>query len=220
MIDALRYHQVVAIDERSYLPAAGHDRFLPLYDPITRLFGFRRALETLIGQAQLEADQSVLDIGCGTGTLAVAIKRRHPRIDIVGLDPDPKALAIARRKISRARVAVRFERGFADALPFGDASFDRVFSSMMFHHLKRDERPRVLAEIRRVLKPGGSLEFLDFIGGHHGLLAGLIHGQQAPPAAEDRLIARMREAGLIVATRVAERRTLFGPIGYYRGRRD
>ena len=204
--------------ERTYLPAAGHDRYLWLYDPITRVFGFRGALHTLIGQGQLQPHHRVLDAGCGTGTLAVLIKRRHPAIDVVGLDPDPNALAIAERKAARAGVALRFERGYADALPFADRTFDRVFSSMMFHHLKREERPRVLAEIRRVLKSGGHLEFLDFIGGHHSLLGGLVHRNQPPPAAEDKLISRMRDAGFGDARRVMERRTLFGPIGYYQAR--
>lgn len=205
----------MASSERTYLPAAGHDRYLWLYDPITRLFGFRRALGRLVDQAHLQPGDSVLDVGCGTGTLAVLISRRHRDIEIVGLDPDPKALSIAQQKAARARVAVRFERGFADALPFANATFDRVFSSMMFHHLKKDDRPRVLAEIHRVLKPAGRLEFLDFIGGHHSLLGGLVHGPQALPAAEDKLIVRMREAGFSEASRLTDRRTLFGRIGYY-----
>lgn len=208
----------MATDERTYLPATGHDRFLWLYDPITRLFGFRRALRRLIAQAQLEKGHAILDIGCGTGTLAVLIQCKHPTVEIVGLDPDPNALGIAKRKAAKARVAIGFEQGFADTLPFADASFDRVFSSMMFHHLKKHDRPRVLAEVHRVLKPGGRLEFLDFIGAHHRLLGGLVHGHQALPAADDKLIARMREAGFTEAKRMGDRRTLFGPIGYYQAR--
>lgn len=204
--------------DRAYVPAAGHDGYLWLYDPITRLFGIRRALRVLIGQAGLQPDHVLLDVGCGTGTLAVLIKREHPTVEIVGLDPDPNALAIAKRKAARGGLDLRFERGFADTLPFANATFDRVFSSMMFHHLKKDERPRVLAEIRRVLKPAGHLEFLDFIGRHHSLLGGLVHGPQAMPASEDKLIARMHEAGFGEARRVGARRTPFGPIGYYQGR--
>src|SRR5690348_3277744 len=107
---------------RHYLPAAGHDVFLPAYDPIMRLLRFSRDLDRLIAQAALEPSHRVLDVGCGTGTLAVLIKRRLPTIAVAGADPDPKALERARRKAARARVDVRFERAFGDALPFADAS--------------------------------------------------------------------------------------------------
>lgn len=201
--------------QRGYLPAAGRDFFLPLYDPITRLFGFQRALESLVAQAQLMPEHTVLDIGCGTGTLAVLIKRLHPRVEVTGLDPDPRALARAARKATRANIAVRLERGFAQSLPFGDAAFDRVFSSMMFHHLGRDQRPAALAEVRRVLKPGGRLEFLDFAGGTHNLLAQIVHGRALNASAEDRLLRRMAESGLVEARRVASRGTVMGAIAYY-----
>lgn len=204
--------------DRSYLPAAGHDRYLWLYDPMMRVFGFRRAARALIEQAQLQPHQALLDIGCGTGTLAVMIKRRQPTVYLVGLDPDPKALAIAEKKAHRARMNVRFERGFANALPYKDAAFDRVFSSMMFHHLKKEERQGVLAEIRRVLKPAGRLELLDFAGRHHSLLGGLVHRHQPPPAAADTLLERMRDAGFASADRIAGRRTVFGPIAFYQAR--
>lgn len=207
----------MATPHGSYLPAAGKDAFLSLYDPITRLFGIQRALRSLLDQARLERDYRVLDIGCGTGTLAVLIKRRHPTIDVVALDPDPKALALAQRKAVKSKAAIRFDRGFADALPYEDGAFDRVFSSMMFHHLKREDRGLALTEIRRVLKSGGRLEFLDFSGGQHSLLGGLIH--QASPTAEDRLIARMRDVGFTEPRRLLLRRTLFGPIAFYQAQR-
>ena len=97
---------------RRYFPAAGRDAFLPLYDPFTRLFGLQRVLTMLVNQAGLQRNYRVLDVGCGTGTLAVLVKHRHPEVAIVGLDPDPKALERARRKAIGAGVAARFERGF------------------------------------------------------------------------------------------------------------
>ena len=197
------------------MPAAGRDIFLPLYDPLTKLLGARRLLQALPAQADLQPRQAVLDIGCGTGTLAVLIKNTYPDIDVTGLDPDPKALARAVRKAARAKVQIRFERGFADALPYGDHTFDRVFSSMMFHHLGRDARSKTLAEVRRVLKPGGRLEFLDLAGGTHSFLAQILHGRQLQAAAEDRLLRRMLEAGLVDARRVATRGTPIGAVAYY-----
>lgn len=202
--------------DRRYLPAAGRDAFLPFYDPIVRLFGFRGAMELLLAQASLEPHQQVLDVGCGTGTLAVEIKQRFPGIALTGLDPDPKALARARRKAERAGVSIQLDRGFADAMPYPDATFDRVFSSMMFHHLPRDEKPKMLAEVRRVLKPGGRLEFLDFAGAARSFLAHMLHGRQPLPAeADDKMLRRFRDAGFADARRLSDRNTIFGRIACY-----
>lgn len=203
--------------ERTYLPAAGRDALLPLYDLITRLFGFMRALDQLIDGAALLPGHEILDVGCGTGTLAVVIKRRLPDVHVTGVDPDPKALALAARKAKRAGVPVRFDRGFADALEYAGGSFDRVFSSMMLHHVPRKERPAALAEMRRVLKPGGRLELMDFSShGSRGVLARLLHGKGLSANTDDRIMAALGEAGFAEVTKTGERQTVFGPVGYYR----
>ena len=80
---------------RTYLPAAGRDWRLPLYDPFVKLLGGDAARRVLLDQAGLRPGQRVLDVGCGTGTLATLIKQLHPEVEVVGLDPDPKALARA-----------------------------------------------------------------------------------------------------------------------------
>ena len=210
-----------ATPQRSFLPAAGRDIFLPLYDPITHLFGFDSIRETLLRHADLQPHHRVLDIGCGTGTLAVTIKQRHRDADVFAMDPDPKALVRARSKAAHAGVTVQFDQGFSDALPYADASFDSVFSSLMFHHLSRAVKEGTLREIARVLKPGGQLHLLDFTGSHgHGRLARLIHPQQAlKDSAEDRVVVLMREAGLREPRVVSRRRTLFGPLAFYRAQR-
>ena len=123
---------------------------------VERLLGVGALHGELIAEARLAPGQRVLDVGCGTGSLAVRIRRENPTVEVVGLDPDPKALAIARRKAERAGIAVRFEQGYGDALPFQDATFDRVTSSLMFHHLDLATRrgppplPESLGTVRRV----------------------------------------------------------------------
>lgn len=205
--------------ERAFLPAAGRDIFLPLYDPITRLLGVDTAREALLAQAQLQPHQRVLDIGCGTGTFAVLIKRRHPTVDVIGLDPDPRALARARRKSERAGVTIRFDHGFSDALGYPDGAFDRVCSSMMFHHLPAESKPKTLREIRRVLRPGGRLELLDFAGPHsssRGWLARLVHSHEdLKDNDENRVLALIREAGFRDAKPMRGWDTLFGRLAFY-----
>jgi ubiquinone/menaquinone biosynthesis C-methylase UbiE len=204
---------------RHFLPAAGRDLFLPLYDPLNRLVGTDRARETLIDQAGLAPGQRVLDVGCGTGTLAVQILRSHPGIDLTGIDPDPKALARAKRKTKRAGVAARFDQGFADGLPYPEASFERVFSAMMFHHVETGEKEKMLREVRRVLAPGGSFHLMDVAGPDEspGLLQRLLHAHaRLEDNREGRILEWMRQAGLREPARVAGGRILFVRIAYYR----
>src|SRR5713226_8101057 len=110
--------------QRTYLPAAGRDSLLPLYDLMTKLMGADRARRGLLDQAQIRHGDRILDIGCGTGSLLIQLKRFYPGTDVVGLDPDPKALARASRKAERAAVSIQFDQGFGDELPYTEASFD------------------------------------------------------------------------------------------------
>lgn len=206
---------------RTFIPAAGHDWSLPLYDPVVKLLGGDAARRVLLDQAALRPNHRVLDIGCGTGTLVVLIKRLHPDVDVVGLDPDPKALARGRRKAQRASARVQFDQGFADELPYRDASFDRVFSSLMFHHLGRDEKEATLREVRLVLRPGGILSLLDFAGpeaGADGFLARLLHSShQLRDNSEGRILELMSRAGFLSPQKVRQGAMLFGRvrINYY-----
>ena len=201
--------------ERPFMPAAGRDLFLPLYDPFTRLFGFRKIQKALLDQAELQSGFRVLDVGCGTGTFAVLVKRQYPDVAVVALDPDPKALARAERKARKAGVSIQFDRGFSDALPYDAGVFDRVFSSLMFHHLRTSEKETTLREIHRVLKLGGRLEFLDFVvSSRHGRLARMLHPEKfLADNAADRLIALMTGSGFPHARHVRHHDTLFGRVG-------
>ena len=104
------------------------------------------ACTELINQARIDGNHRVLDIGCGTGTLVTLLKKRHFVVEITGVDPDLKALGRAKTKAARAAVSLQFDQGFADELPYHDNSFERVFSSFMFHHLEEPDREKMLRE--------------------------------------------------------------------------
>lgn len=143
-----------------YLPATGNDLLLPVYDLITRVFGMSPGYDTLAGQAELLGGVQVLEIGCGTGNLTTRIVRLQPTAHVTATDPDPRALARARRKITGS-TEVRFEQVYAQRLPYADQSFDRVLSSMMLHHLDSHVKTEALREAYRVLRPGGSMHIVD-----------------------------------------------------------
>ena len=211
---------------RAFVPGMGVEWLLPLYDPFTRLLGLDRARRELVLQAELQPRHRVLDVGCGTGSLAVLIKRVFPGVEVVGLDPDEKALARAARKARRAGFAIQFDRGFSDALDYAAASVDRVFSSFMFHHLERNDKERTLREIRRVLKEDGSFHLLDFGGpesaGHGSRVRGLHSHHRLNDNDEGTILALMTKAGLTDATKTGDRRVLGGlaRIAYYRAGRS
>jgi SAM-dependent methyltransferase len=153
--------------ERDYIPGMGKHVLLPLYDVVHHVFGLRPVHQEMITLAGLRDGHRVLDVGCGTGNLLRSAGKRYPTVDLVGLDPDPKALARAGRKLRRARLTVQLDRGFAQELPYPDGSFDRVFSSLMLHHLDSESKDALLAEVRRVLRPDGLLILADAVLGDH-----------------------------------------------------
>jgi ubiquinone/menaquinone biosynthesis C-methylase UbiE len=208
--------------QRTYIPAAGRDIFLPFYDLCTRLIGGDQARQALLDLAELQPEHRVLDVGCGTGTLAIELKLRFPNMDVVGIDPDSKALARARHKAEHTTKSIQFDQGFADSLAYPSASFDRVFSSFMFHHLSKDVKESSLREIRRVTKPRGHLLLVDFdTQGSHKMrgFGKLLHSHaHLKDNTEEQIVTLITQVGFTGARRIAERRIFFGiaQAGYYR----
>jgi len=135
----------------------------PFYDIVMgatmREKTFRPAL---IDAAGIRSGHDVLDLACGTGTLATMIGTRVGEVQLRGLDADPRILAIAERKVVAAGARVRFDQGFSNRLPYPDGSFDRVVSSLFFHHLSMLEKRETAREVLRVLRPGGELHVADW----------------------------------------------------------
>jgi ubiquinone/menaquinone biosynthesis C-methylase UbiE len=183
-----------------YVPAAGHDWLLPFYDPLQRWILRERVYKTrLVQQAEIAPGQRVLDLGCGTATLTLLLERLQPGARVHGLDGDPKALRLARRKRAAAGSRIPLVLGLADRLPFADRCFDRVVSSLVFHHLTREEKLRALREVWRVLRPGGSLHVVD-LGRPASRLGRLLvragrRGERLGPHLEGRFPELVGEAG-------------------------
>ena len=120
----------------AYIPALRWKGLTPFYDAVLRwVMQEEHFKRELIRQAQIQPGQQVLDLGCGTATLTVMVKQAHPEAVVTGLDGDPEVLQIGRAKAEKAGVALTLDQGMAYELPYPDASFDRVLSSLMFHHL-------------------------------------------------------------------------------------
>jgi len=126
---------------------------------------FKRAL---IAHARIDAGQRVLDLGSGTGTLAIMTKLAQPGAQVIGLDGDPEILSIAWEKASRTGVEIALHVGNVDALPFPDQSFDRILSTLVMSVLNSAEKRLAIREAHRVLVGGGELHIADFSSPTHG----------------------------------------------------
>jgi len=139
-----------------------------LHEWLTDIFLFRGKVRELRQKAAnlacIQPGETVLDVGCGTGTLAMEIQNRVGRAGrVTGVDPGTQQIACARSKAARRNVPIEFQIGVIEQLPFPDQTFDVVFSTLMMHHLPAPLKRQGLAEIARVLKPGGRLVIADFM---------------------------------------------------------
>jgi ubiquinone/menaquinone biosynthesis C-methylase UbiE len=148
--------------ESSYVHALKFQALNGLYDPFVRLSTREQLVKTILVDALSGRTGKVLDLACGSGTLAVLVKQRHPQLTVHGVDGDLDMLGRAERKAAVAGVAVDFKHGMADALPYAEGSFDAVVSSLFFHHLSRAGKASAFSEIKRVLTPSGALLLADW----------------------------------------------------------
>ena len=216
-----------ASERGGYLPALRFKAITPLFDSVvrttTRESTFKQAL---IDGADLGSGQRVLDLGCGTGTLAIMVMEREPDAEVTGLDADSQILVLARRKAAEAGVQIEFDQGLADELRYADGSFDRVVSTLFFHHLTSEDKHACLAEIRRVLGPGGELHLADWTAPADPLQAALswqIRLFDGLDRTRDNFTGRLAdvvsEAGFSDVREGQRLRTAFGTLGLLSARR-
>ena len=155
------------------------------YDILTGLI--LRPSEASIGRlAQVKPGDKVLDVGCGSGRLTMAAQKwAGPEGEAVGIDPSPEMIQVARQNAGRAGLGAKFELGVVEALPFPDKTFDVVLNRLMLHHLPDDLKQRGLAEMRRVLKPGGLCLVVDFEPPKSGFLRMVVENHMTPMAKVD-----------------------------------
>lgn len=160
----------------------------------------RELRERFLELAHVQPGESVLDVGCGTGTLAIAATRRvGPSGSVDGIDASPQMVVRARWKAARAGLKPTFQVAVVERLPFADQRFDLVLSTLMLHHLPKATRQQCAREIGRVLKPGGRVLGVDFDRAtRKGLVAHLHrHGH----VASTDIVALFEDTGLNVVSR-------------------
>lgn len=147
----------------SYTPPLGFNALTPLYDrAIAALTRERVWRESLVRHLEPRLGERILDVGSGTGSLAVAVTTLEPRCDYRGIDPDGSAVSIAREKVAQARSSAHFEVGLLDPRPANAAPVDKVVCSLVLHQVSLDEKRRLLSTIFGWLKPGGELLVADY----------------------------------------------------------
>src|SRR4051794_24724379 len=218
---------MTATKQQRYIPAARFSALTPLFDPLVRFTTReRRFKRRLLERAAIRPGEDVLDLGAGTGTLALMLESAAPGVTVTGLDADAEILGLARGKAAAAGSNAEFVEAFSNAMPFAGGSFDLIVSTLFFHHLDGEAKLATLAECVRVLRPGGRLVAGDWGRPSDPLMAALFVQVRALDGfgvtadnAHGRLPALFEQAGLDSVRTTDEFRTPLGTIALYTGSR-
>lgn len=216
-------------DKDEFVPALGRKELAWAYDSMVALLTRESTWRGLLLSAlDPQPDDIIVDVGCGTGTLAIMIKHRSPQARAIGLDPDAQILRIARRKAMKAGVGIELIQGearrLADVIDQGQPN--KVVSSLVFHHLPLGGKRAALAAILAALKPGGRLYIADYGRQRTGLMRALFRLVQhldgfetTQPNADGILPELMTEVGFDAVKESAIILTPTGSISLYEARR-
>lgn len=209
------------------IPALRFTSLTKFYDPLMATVLRESAWKAqLVDQVDVQDGMDILDLGCGTGTLTLLLARTAPGAHVVGVDADPDALERGRRKADESGATLELVKAMAGSLPVPDASFDRVVSSLVFHHLTLDDKRAALTEARRVLRIGGELHIADWGRPHDALMrvaflpVQLLDGfETTSDNVRGALPALISAAGFEGVHETRRRRTVFGTLSLIRARR-
>jgi ubiquinone/menaquinone biosynthesis C-methylase UbiE len=148
---------------REFIPALSWKGLTPLFDFWFTIIGLgNRFRRKIVRTLPIKHKDSVMDAGCGTGSLAIELKKKHPEVDVIGIDADAQILDVAKRKTKKENLSINYSQAFLQKLPFKDNYFDIVYSSLVFHHLNSQAKQDSMKEIYRVLKKSGRFLLVDF----------------------------------------------------------
>lgn len=209
----------------SYIPALRYESLTRFYDPVLRAtLKEDRFKRLLVEQAALRPGQRVLDVGCGTATLTILLKQACAEAEVTGLDGDAKVLDLARTKAKAAGLDIALAQGLAWEAPFPPASFDRIVSSLVFHHLTTEEKRRTLTRVRELLKRGGEVHIADWGKAQSPVMRvaflaiQLLDGfATTTDNVRGFLPTFMAEAGFRAVEETHREMTVFGTLSLYRG---
>lgn len=186
-------------EKNSYIPPMHLNFLTPIYDIGCRLIGLGgRFRSAVIDRMGITGSERILDAGCGTGALLMALKERYPSVSAEGLDPDEKALEIAVKKSGRKGLDIKWHLGFMEKMPFEEDSFDIVVSTLALHHVNPEKKLQALMECRRVLRPTGRMVLVDVSPDDTGLFGRIIYkglSMFEHLMRVDQIKAMMKEAG-------------------------
>lgn len=208
----------------NFIPALRFKWLTPLYDFfISRTMPENKIKQSLIDISYLTDHTSVLDFGCGTGTLTIRAKEQSPAINITGIDIDKSILNKAAEKINQKGLDIKLTGYDGERLPFENNSFDRIISCLVFHHLETPAKQKILAELFRVSKSKGQLFIADFgrsDSWHQRFLFNLIRGLDGfkPTSANIKglMPSLISGAGFIEPVIKKKFKTIFGEIQIFK----
>lgn len=213
----------------TFVPAAGVHWLTRFYDPALALLMRERVWKRdLLEQVAPRPGERILDLGCGTGTLALILQQACPDATIIGLDVDPEVLAIAERKAAQAGARITFVQGRVDVPPTSPVlereSFDKMVSSLVFHHLGREQKRRALAQTAGLMRPGEEMHVADWGRPQNALMRLLFYPVQlldgfanTSDHVKGRLPDLMGEAGFADVRETRRWATVFGTLSFYKG---